>query len=148
MSTPLITVEECDDILAERMNVDAWDDASEDDRERAILQATNIIDSLNYIGVMTEDSQEHQFPRGGDATIPEDIEKACAHIALALLDGIDPETEFEALSMTKAEYSNVRSTYDRTRPPSHILAGVPSVTAWRYLLPYIRQPETARMSRV
>jgi hypothetical protein len=146
--TPLITNDECDDLLAERLNVSAWDNASDTDRTRAILQATNIIDQLNYIGEMTDSTQEHQFPRGGDSDIPEDIKKACAHITLALLDGIDPETELEALSMVSASYSNVRSTYDRSRPPSHILAGVPSVTAWRYILPFIRQPEAARISRV
>jgi len=146
--TAYITIEECDDYLAEKLLKDAWNDANDDDRTTALLQATNIIDQLNYIGEMTDSTQEHQFPRGGDATVPEDVERACAHITLALLDGIDPEVELEALSMVKAEYSNVRSTYDRSRPPSHILAGVPSVTAWRYLLPYIRQPESARISRV
>lgn len=132
----------------ERLNVDAWDDASSADQTKALAQATKIIDQLNYRGEKYDEDQENQFPRGDDIEVPQDIKDACSEIALALLDGVDPELEFENLKMTSQGYANVRSTYDAIAVPEHFLAGVPSVTAWRYLKPYLKDASAIDMSRV
>jgi hypothetical protein len=120
------------------LNSDAWDAASPQLRGTAITNATSIIDRLRFVGCKTDENQENQFPRGGDTTVPQDVKNACAEIANALLDGKDPELEFENQRMTSQKYSDTQSTYDRTSYDVHILAGVPSVTAWRFLLPYLR----------
>lgn len=153
-----ISFTKAQEIANERLNVDAWDDAVVEDGTdagltgsltyKAIAMATAAIDRLNYIGSKSSATQENQFPRGGDTEIPADIEKATFEIALALLDDVDPEMEASNLGAISQGYANVRSTYDREVPAPHIVAGIPSVTAWRYLVPYLRDPYTVDISRI
>ncbi len=130
-----------------RLNTGPWDNATSGDRDKSLSMATTLIDRLNFLGEKTDEDQDLQFPRDTDTVIPEDIEFACAECALALLDGVDVELEFENLSMISQGYSNVRSTYDRSRPAEHLLAGIPSVLAWRFLKPYIRDIHTVDLDR-
>ena len=145
------------EIANDRLNVDAWDDAVIADGSEAglegsttyksIYMATAAIDRLNFIGEKTSSTQDNQFPRGEDTAIPTDIELATFEIALALLDDIDPEMEASNLGVISQGYANVRSTYDRNVPSPHIVAGIPSVIAWRYLTPYLRDSRTINITR-
>jgi len=142
-----LTPAEAQTLADERLNVEAWDDAVDEDGSlfgqpntltyKSLTMATKIIDRLNYRGDKYDADQVNQFPRGDDTTIPDDIGNACFEIALALLDGVDPQLEGENLGMTSQGYANVRSTYDREVPVPHIVAGVPSLTAWRFIVPYL-----------
>lgn len=131
-----------------RLNTDPWDDASADDRTSGLTMATVIIDRLNYRGDKAVAAQVNQFPRSTDTLVPQDIKDASSEIALALLDGVDPEIEYDNLAMVAQAYGNIKSTYDREIPPEHTLAGVPSVAAWRFLKPYLRDPHDLEVSRV
>ena len=131
-----------------KLNTEAWDDASSADRVKALTMATEAIDRLNFRGTKTDDAQALQFPRDDDTIVPTDIQYACAELALRLLDGVDPELEFENLRMVAQGYSNVRSTYDSGQTARHIIAGIPSITAWRYILPYLRDHVSVSLSRV
>ena len=130
-----------------RLNTLPWDNATSGDRDKALSMATQLIDRLNFLGEKTDEDQDLQFPRDADTDIPDDIQYACCECALALLDGVDPEMEFENLGMISQGYSNIRSTYDRSRPSENILAGIPSVLAWRYLKPYIRDIRAVDLDR-
>jgi hypothetical protein len=133
----------------ERLNTDPWDTADDTDKTKALAMATKIIDRLNFVGDKTDEDQELQFPRNDDEEVPDDIVYACCEIALALLDGVDPEIEFENLWMTSQGYGNVRSTYDRSRTgPMHIIHGAPSIVAWRFLSPYLRDPTQISLDRI
>lgn len=134
--------------MDERLNVEPWTDASPEDQDKALKMATKIIDRLNYRGKKASDSQELQFPRDNDTEVPQDVKNATSEMALALLDDVDPELEFENLGMVSQTYDNIKSTYDRSRPSEHILAGVPSVVAWRFLKPFLRDPQAIDLSRV
>jgi hypothetical protein len=123
-----------------RVGSDPWEDASSTDRNKALGHATKIIDRLNFVGCKADSAQENQFPRGTDTTIPQDIKDATSEIALALLDGVDPQLEFENLFMTAQGYGGIRSAFDRSVRQFHLLAGVPSSTAWNFLKPYLRDP--------
>lgn len=149
--TAYISVEDAQDYFDERLNTSAWDDHSvsgDNSQEKALKQATRIINRLNFIGDKTDSAQENQFPRGGDTEIPSDIEIACCEIAIALLDGVDPEIELENLNMKTSAYGQTKVDYDRTNPAEHIIAGVPSATAWRYLKPYLRDSRLVAVTRV
>lgn len=130
-----------------RLNTDAWDDASSEDREKALGQATTIIDRLNFLGAKADTAQVNQFPRGEDTETPQDIKDASSEIALALLDGVDPQLEYENVFMTSQGYGGARSAYDRSTKPPHVLAGVPSFAAWTFLQPYMRDPHSLEMYR-
>jgi len=152
-----LTPEDAQEYADERLNAEAWDDAVDEDGSsfgqpgtltyKALAMATKIIDRLNYRGDKYDSGQENQFPRGTDTTVPTDIEEACFEIALALLDGIDPQLEGENLRMKSQGYANVRSTYDSDMPAPHMVAGVPSLVAWRYLVPYLRDVGMVDMLR-
>lgn len=148
MTTPYISISSAVDYFSERLNTEAWDNASEADQIKAINMATDAINKLNFVGDMTDSNQENQFPRGGDTEVPQDVQEACAELAMRLLDGVDPELEFENLGMVSQGYSNVRSTYDRTIPMEHVVAGIVSITAWRKLKPYLRDSRSIELHRV
>lgn len=148
ISTAYATRAEGDTYFAGKLFADAWDNATDAEKDKSLLQATRIIDRLNFKGEKTDDTQELQFPRDDDTAVPDDIKDASCEIAYALLDGVDPELEFDNLNMVSQGYANVRSTYDRQAPAEHLVAGVPSVTAWRYLLPYLRDTRAVDLSRV
>lgn len=143
-----ITVVDADTYFSTRLNSEVWDLASNEDKEKAIVTAGKAIDRLNFTGSMTSASQSHQFPRDDDTVIPDDVKEACCELAYALLDGVDPELEYENLNMTTQTFGSTRSSYDRTNKPVNVLAGIVSIVAWRLLLPYLRDPQIVGISRV
>ena len=143
-----ISIETGDNLALLRLNTDPWDDASDTNKTQAIQMATEAIDRLNFIGEKTEETQDLEFPRGDDTEIPVGIQRATFEIALALLDGADPELDFASLSQISSGIANVRATYNRTSNQPHIIAGIASSTAWRYLLPYLRDTSGVKVSRV
>ncbi len=143
------TIAEAQAYFDSRLNTDAWDEAVNDaERTKALAMATTLIDRLNFRGEKADSEQELQFPRGNDTEVPQDIKDATAEIALALLDGVDPELEFDNLRMKSQAYGVVRSTYDSERAPEHYVAGIPSSIAWRFLKPYLRNVFTVGLDRV
>lgn len=104
----------------------------------------------NQVAIRTaNDSQENEFPRGADTTVPDEIEWACAEIAYALLDGIDPDLEMENIAANSHGIGSVRTSWSRSQgPPEHLVNGVPSATAWKYLKPFLRDDNHIRLARV
>ena len=148
MKTAYLSLSAASDYFATRLNTQAWDSASDENAENALIMATEAIDCLNFYGKKAVESQDHQFPRYGDTLVPQDIQEACADIAIRLLDGVDPELEMENLTMTSQGYANVKSTYDRSTPPEHIVAGILSITAWRKIKPYLLDSRSVTINRV
>jgi hypothetical protein len=133
MTTPLIDVTHADTYFTERLFAQTWENADDLLKNKALIQATKIIERLSIV----------EYDEA-----PDDILDACCEIAYALLDGVDPDKEFENLAMESSTYGGVRSTYNRSIQMEHIEAGVPSVVAWRLLKPYIDVSKTVKMSRV
>jgi len=148
--TPYITEDDADTYFDEQLFTDAWDDTLESsgDRNRALIQATKIIDRLNFAGDKTSETQENEFPREEDTTVPLDIQYACAEIAIKLLDGINPDMEVENLGLVSQGISTVKTTYDRSFVLDYMREGIPSAQAWAYLRPYLINPNTIDISRV
>jgi hypothetical protein len=126
----------------------------------ALLQSYGLQDIPTAVGdyvssptieeiMIAEASQELEFPRGSDTEVPEAIRRACYEIAHTLLDGKDPELELENLGIVSQGYASVRTTFSRTHVPvEHIVNGVPSALAWRLLVPFLRDDDAIRVSRV
>jgi len=163
------SISEANDYFEMRLHSPAWLRSLVADRPKALWAATLIIDAMNYKGnkstVYTlleadsnatvaeiraaEAAQALEFPRGADTTVPVDIRKASYEIAYALLDGKDPELELENLGITSQGYASVRTTYSRNQVPiEHIINGVPSPQAWRWLKPFLRDDDAIKLSRV
>ena len=163
------TVNDALDYFSNRLFSSVWTESEVADRPKALSAATRIIDCLNFKGYKAavytlletnslataaqireaEASQELEFPRDMDTEVPGEVERACYEIAYALLDGRDPELELETLAVTSQKYAAVATTYNRDmQPVDHIAHGVPSVSAWRLLCPFLRDTDGIKMSRV
>jgi len=171
------TVAEADSYFGTRLYSTAWDTASAGNKTKALEQATRIIDRLNFAGEknaahlvrisltgrddfeinLTQEqydailaaglTQELEFPRGSDTVVPGDIKIACYEIAYALIDGVDPDREYEDQGVISQGYASVRTTYDRSIVLEHTNSGIPSPTAWRYLRPFIKSGKNLKILR-
>ena len=130
-----------------RMFTDDWTDASDANKTKALAHATRLIDQLNYKGDKTKSTQTNQFPRDSDTTVPTVITYACAEIALKLLEGIDPEQEAEAALLASLQMTDVKQSTITGEVAIWHISGIPSVTAWRHLLPYLRDTSLVRLER-
>jgi hypothetical protein len=167
------TIEEANEYFENRLHEWAWTDASSDDRRKALINATAIIDALNFKGekaavydviydedgeevdwsedevIEAELSQGLEFPRGTDVEVPDQIKIACWEISHALLDGVDPDLELENLGVVSQGIASVRTTYNRNHTQiEHLMNGIPSAAAWRYLRPFLRDTKAIKLSRV
>lgn len=133
--------------FAERLNSDAWDDATSANRVKALKQATRAIDNQNYTGLKNDEAQENQFPRGDDTVVPDVILQATCELALALLDGVDPNLEIENLSVTRQGIGDAKIERDTSYVQEHIRNGVPSIQAWILLKPFMLDPGNIDVSR-
>lgn len=131
-----------------RLDNDAWFESINPKQRIALFEATQLIDKLNFAGSKSDSSQLLEFPRGTDTEVPRYIEFATYELAYVLLDGVDVNREVSQINVTSEGYSSVRTTYDRTRIPDYIIAGIPSPKAWGYLKPYLRDTRQLKISRV
>lgn len=174
------TLTEANSYFDNRLHSESWSDSDAADRPKALSEATQIIDDLNYKGVknavwlimyeynsgtekeekilvdpptrdeiITEDAtQELEFPRGKDTTVPTNIEWACYEIALALLEGFDPEDAIDRLNVIRQAYSAVRTTYDTdSAAMEYLVYGIPTGRVWRWLKQYLTDYQIINISR-
>ena len=136
--------------FARRLNSDDWENSTDGNKLKALYQATRLIDQLNYRGDKTDDEQLLEFPRGLDTEVPEDIENAAYLIGHKLLQGYNIDKEFEKHFIEKSKFTNQleiqRKTYTNT--PAYAAAGIPSLEAWRLLLPYLRTYDEVDLVRI
>ena len=121
-----MTTSEADAFFADRLDVAAWDSASENQKSQALVTATLLLDSLSWIGIAVSETQELAFPRVGSyidpkigyeiqlnsQAIPKRIEEATCELAYHLLnnDGLLDETgEVESISLGAISLTKVRS---------------------------------------
>ena len=140
------TVTDGDTFFLTRLDHDVWDEASDDNKVRALNDASRAIDRLNFIGDKYDEDQELEFPRGDDTTVPTNIEHAAHLIAYDLLDGRDPQAEFEGLQQNASSWAPARSSYDRSAVPEHIAHKIPNSYAWDLLKPYLRDGRNITVS--
>jgi len=145
--TPYLDVTDATAYFDTRLWSDAWTNSIESDQTKALARATRVINRLNFRGEKTLETQDNQFPRDGDTDVPTLILEACCEIALAFLDGIDVDLEYEATSINASGMKEVRATYDRATKPEYYLAGVPCYEAWLRLKPFLRDINFVNISR-
>ena len=139
--------------FANRLHVLAWDEAASSQKTIALAESSSRIDRLRFAGVAVEDDQGLEFPRyygdeaDGTEVIPDEIQNACFELAYVLLDGVDPDLEFENLGIASQSYSGVALSRNTNRM-DHIAAGIPSASAWRFLMPFLADSKGIQLNRV
>ncbi len=149
---PYASISYAESYFNRRLHVAPWASASPADKMKALIMSSDAIDRLNFVGAKTDPNQERCFPRDynpgslslcGTAEVfptnvlPDDILKATCENALALLDGVDPEVEYANTKKSKVSFGGVSSQYipDVTKP--HVLCGIASFVAFKYIRPYM-----------
>jgi len=94
-SNSYITLADAEIYFESRLNITEWTAATDDEKNRALVTATRIIDQNSFVGYRYTTTQALKFPRTGvpdydsvvfvDGVIPEPIKDAQCEIALAAL---------------------------------------------------------------
>ncbi len=142
-----VDVAEAETYFAVRMNSDAWDAEDDDLKTKCLIQATRTIDTLWFAGDKSVSTQELEFPRNGETLVPAEVKIACCELAIDLLEGVDMAKEIRNLNVIKAEYSVVRSTYDRSFAMEHLICGISSYVAWQQLRRFLGDNRQIKISR-
>ena len=130
-----VTLDEADIYLESVMNTEPWDMSTDIIRTKSIKAAQKIIEALNTVGTLVN---------GEPVTL---IKDATVEIALKLLDGVDPETELYNYTIKEMEFDRLKQTNKSGETPLHVIAGVPSVTAFNILRRFMPDLTTVRLSR-
>lgn len=138
------TLTEAETFFINRLSINSWDDATGNNKVKALNQATRLIDRLNFFGDVYDSDQDHQFPRDSDTETPQDIKDACCLIAAKLLE--DAEDQRDAGNVDSLSFGKASISYKDTATP-YLASGIPSAEAWDLLLPYLR-PAGIRLNRV
>lgn len=81
-----IDIAGANEYFAGRLHAEVWEQADDSTKEKALRQATRVIDRQLLRGRKTNSEQKLAFPRYPDAEIPKEVQKACCEEALALLE--------------------------------------------------------------
>ena len=143
-----VTVAEAEAYFATRLNSDWWTECDLNEKERALITSTQRIDTLAFSGYRTVSTQELKFPRSGETTIPDGVKIACCELALALIQGWEPEAEIRNLTVNNEGVANSRTTYNRDFAQEHVANGFPNQLGWAHLKPYLVEAGGVKISRV
>ncbi len=140
--------------FANRLHSTAWDEAISSQKTVALAESSSRIDRLRFSGIKVDADQDLEFPRyygdeaDGTEVIPDELQNACFEFALVLLDGVEPDLEFENLGVSSHRFSGVGMTNNPNANLDHIAAGIPSATAWRFLMPFLADSKGIQLNRV
>ncbi len=112
MSGSYCTIEYADEYFAGRLHAERWGQADESTKEKALKQATKIIDRQRLNGRKTNPSQPLAFPRYPDAEIPQNVKEACCEEALAILErGNSQRRKLQQEGVQSFSLGNMSETY-------------------------------------
>ena len=134
------TLAEANVYFSTRLHTEAWDALTDAViKQKALDHGTSIIDNLPFDTTVYDIS---------DTTTLQRVKDANCEIAIALLDGIDPDLAIANLTVTNNSIAGVRTSHDIRFPAEHILYGVPSIAAWRILRCYIKDGRSVTITKV
>lgn len=142
-----ISLEHANAYMNAHMYKQDWEGATIPERQAALRTATLDIDNLNLKGYKTSATQPLRFPRDGETQIPVPVKYACIEIAVQLLQGKDPDAEHDQLALATRQYGPLRDVRDTSIAEPHKIAGIVSLRAWNFLVPYLNVTQELRMKR-
>ncbi len=155
------TISEAESYFATRINSQSWDDASLNDKIKALNTATSDIDNLNFSGIKADCNQLLEFPRIYKKRydihhnlisviapiIPPNIKKACCEISISYLEGVLLEDEINNMNIISSGFGGVQTMYSSNTAQEHFRAGIISSRAWQYIKPFLFDPLTLRIEK-
>ena len=81
-----VSLAEANEYFSSRLHADAWAEASDADKDKALAMAAKAIDRQPLKGRKTDLAQEMAFPRYPDTEVPQAIKEACCEEALEILE--------------------------------------------------------------
>ena len=112
MSESYCTIEYADEYFRSRLHAESWEQADESTKEKALKQATKIIDRQLLRGRKTNPEQELAFPRHPDTEVPEAVKEACCEEALAILEsGNSQRRRLQQEGVQSFSLGNMSETY-------------------------------------
>jgi hypothetical protein len=107
-----INLTEANEYFSNRLHADAWAEASDADKEKALQQATKAIDRQPLKGRKTDTAQTLAFPRYPDTEIPAAVKEACCEEALAILEsGNSQRRKLQQEGVQSFTLGNMSETY-------------------------------------
>lgn len=111
-----VTVEEANAFFAATLNSDAWDEADDTKKEKALKMATRQIDRLPFAGRKLDINQSLEFPRTTTNLpftdgIPDAITYATCEQALFLLQGGNKRQELQAQGVKSYSLGDLSETF-------------------------------------
>jgi len=94
------------------------------------------------------EAQATQFPRDGEADIPDRVWYAVCEEARELLAGRDPQQEYRNMELTSENIGGQQSSFAVSAsstsklPPQHTVHQIVSPKAWLYLVPFLGRGNT------
>lgn len=143
------SVEGANRYFSEQLYGELWEAQTATVWLKALITATRNIDSLRFAGRKTNSGQPLEYPRNGDTEVPEPIRQATYEEALALVKGIETDTEAGNLFVTSRVFGlRVRTDFDVAHSAEHVVAGIASFRAWNLLKPFLNPARGVNLRRV
>ena len=130
-----------DSVVEEQFGQGTWLDLTDDQKTRYLKSATQLINTLPFVGYKSIYTQVNEFPRGGDADTPYDVSVATVLVGVAMSDGdsITPGSNIIKEKIGDAEWAyGEEANY-----------GISFISqeALRLLSPWINDPRAVRIFR-
>ncbi len=146
-----ITEADADIHFGEKTNTSVWDNTASPDKVKALKEATRLIDDLNFVGEKNDPiNQVREFPRNDDVVVPEEVQRATAEVAIALLAGTTLTSLNSTVGKTAESIGDASVSYD-SGGRQRVLAtnlGLVSPEAARLLREWIIDPREIEFERV
>ncbi len=147
-----VTVAETDTYCDARMNATAWADAEDDDKARAVIDATRELSAKAWVGTRASSTQKLSWPRSfainpdvswaswayyDSTTIPDRVKDATCELAFLLLNGdaSDINTPDSTLNVKVKTVDVLTTEYFDPQQRAKGLSRLPSVT--RFIRPLL-----------
>ena len=107
-----VNLTEANEYFSDRLHADAWAEASDADKEKALATATKAIDRMPLIGRKAVSEQTLAFPRHPDTEVPVAVKDACCEEALAILkSGNSQRRKLQQEGVQSFTLGNMSETY-------------------------------------
>jgi hypothetical protein len=147
-----------DAYFAERLDTATWDATANATKDKALKQATSMIDQLPLVGEKCTSAQARAFPRNldtgcadGSGAVPEEVTQACCEVARALLEGLTLEALALQANVKSENVGDASVSYGSARGQLGVYDdnyGLPSTAAAQLLAPWLADADRIDLVRV